>query len=227
MLKKIMGLLFISIILLGSCNRTAEKKESQQDPIDTTTQDSLPRVTDYVPVAQQEIAQDEPLDVAISKIVRAYNMQDSKTLNSYIDKKIGFYTIYRPGVQAIYVHASAIDFNHPIPDYYPYSQSNFSGKVMFGTLPIYDCGKESWTKKGLFCNNKQHPTELSHTAKFMNEILDAKISDAEIQKLKALDAKSYRVILTDKNAPLIFHITKQGKQWVLTVLDRAYGGCDA
>jgi len=227
MLKKIMGLLFLSIILFDSCNRTVDKKEREQDSTDTIISDSLPKVIDSIAVPQQEIAQDEPIDMAISKIVSAYNKQDSKALNSYIDKTIGLYTIYRPGVQAIYVHATSLDFNHPIPEYYPYSPSNFSGKVTFGILPVYDCGKEAWNKKGLFCNNKQHPTELSQTAKFMNEILDSKISGAEIQKLKALDAKSYRVILTDKNAPLIFHITKQGKQWVLTVLDRAYGGCDA
>lgn len=227
MLKNIMVLLFISIIVLGSCNRTADKKESQQDSIATTTADSLPNVMDTLAVPKQEIAQEESIDRAISNIVRAYSMQDSKALNSYIDKTIGLYTIYRPGVQAIYVHATSIDFNHPIPEYYPYPKPNLSGKVTFGILPVYDCGKEAWNKKGLFCNNKQHPTELSQTAKFMNEILEAKISDAEIQKLKALEAKSYRVILTDKNAPLIFHITKQSNRWVLTVIDRAYGSCDA
>lgn len=87
MLKNIMVLLFISIIALGSCNRTADKKESQQDSIATTTADSLPKVMDTLAVPKQEIAQDESIDRAISNIVRAYSMQDSKALNRYIDKQ--------------------------------------------------------------------------------------------------------------------------------------------
>jgi hypothetical protein len=227
MIKKILSVCFIAIFLLSSCNRTAEKKESQLDSIDTTTQDSLPVPQDSMIDIPEEAPQSESLALAITKIIQAFHTQNSRELNNYIDKTVGFYTIYRPGVQAIYTHASAIDFNHPIPEYYPYPQTNFSGKVIFGQLPIYDCGKETWNKKGLFCNNKQHPTELSHTAKFMNEISDAKISNTEIRKLKALEAKSYRVILTDKNAPLIFHLTNQNGKWIFTVLDRAYAGCDA
>ncbi|UIR55687.1 hypothetical protein LZQ00_15630 [Sphingobacterium sp. SRCM116780] len=226
MLRRIFGLCLIFVVLLASCNRTAEKKERQLDSIDTIAKDTLVKPVDSVSIPE-ETSKGESLQQAISAITHAYNTQDTKTLNQYIDNKIGFYTIYRPGVQEIYVHASAIDFNHPIPDYYPYPKSNFSGKVIFGQLPIYDCGKESWNKKGLFCNNKQHPTALSHTAKYMNEILESKISETEMQKLKALEAKSYRVILAEKNASFVFHITQSGDKWILTVIDRAYGGCDA
>ena len=227
LVKKILGVWLIAVFLFSSCNRTAEKKESQLDSIDTIAKDTLPIPSDSTDTIQEQAPQGESLDAAIMNIIQAFNKQDSKALNNYIDKTVGYYTIYRPGVQAIYTHAVAFDFNHPIPDYYPYPHTNFLGKVTIGQLPVYDCGKEAWNKKGLFCNNKQHPTELSHTAKFMNEISDAKISNAEIQKLKALEAKSYRVILTDKNAPLIFHITNKNGKWMFTVLDRAYGGCDA
>lgn len=227
MFNKILAFTLLSIIFLSSCNRTADNKESQRDSIDAIAPDSLSTIVDSIDIPIDETTQEESLDLAIAKITQAFKTQNSKMLNDYIDKTVGFYTLYRPGVQAIYVHATSFDFNRPIPDYYPYTSSSFSGKVTFGPLPTYDCGKEAWSKKGLFCNNKQHPTELSHTAKFMNEILDSKISASEIQKLKALEAKSYRVILTDKNAPLIFHITSRNGKWIFTVLDRAYGGCDA
>lgn len=227
MVKKILGIWFIAVFLLSSCNRTAEKKESQMDSIDTTVIDTRPIPSDSLNAIQEDAPLGESLDAAVMNIVAAFNKQDSNALNDYIDKTVGYYTIYRPGVQAIYTHAATFDFNHPVPDYYPYPHTSFSGKLTLGQLPIYDCGKETWNKKGLFCNNKQHPTELSHTAKFMNEISDAKISNAELKKLKDLEAKSYRVILTDKNAPLIFHITKKDDKWIFTVLDRAYSGCDA
>lgn len=227
MSKRFISLFIIFITVFASCNRTADKKENQVDTTDKILIDTISKPIDTISAVQIDSVQVETLQQAILNITRAYTSHDSKTLNQYIDNKIGYYTIYRPGVQEVYVHDTKIDFNKPIPDYYQHTKSIFSGKLIFAQLPIYDCGKESWSKKGLFCNNKQHPTELSRTAKYMNELQDAKISATEIQKLKDLESKSYRVILADENNPLVFHITKNGEKWILTVLDRAYGGCDA
>lgn len=227
MFKKIFGLLFLFSAMCMSCNRTAEKNDQAADTISPILLDTKALQLDTLATNVDSSITEETLQDAILAITHAFNSNNSKALNAYIDKKIGFYTIYRPGVQEVYQHATKIDFNRPIPEYYPYSKSDFKGKLTFAQLPIYDCGKEVWSKKGLFCDQKKHPHELAQTAKYMNDLLDSNIPASTIQTLKQLEAQSYRVILTEGDEPLIFHITRNSEKWILTVLDRAYGGCDA
>lgn len=227
MLKRTSLLYLVVIILLGSCSRKAEKQADKLNPIDTVSKDTIAVKVDTIPAVEQKKPEAETLEQVILGIKTAFTTHDNTKIAQYIDKSLGFYTIYRPGVQEIYVHATTLDFKKPIPEYYPYSKSNYKGNVVFGQLPIFDCGKGMWNKKGLFCNDKAHPAELSRTAKYMNEFQESKISDSEIQKLKQIESKSHRVILTEGDEPLIFYLTKQGEKWVLTVLDRAYGDCDA
>lgn len=227
MYNKIFGLLLLATIALGSCNGNTEKEENKSDSTQITAVDTNAIATDTISKIDSTLTKGETLSEAILAIIHAYTTNDNKKLNAYIDKEIGFYSIYRPGVQEIYVHAKQIDFDQPIPSYYHYSKYQVKEKLKFAKLPTYDCGKEIWSKKGLYCDNKNHPTELSRTAMYMNEFLDSKIADTEIQYLKQLESKSYRVILTEGDEPLIFHITRSSEKWILTVLDRAYGGCDA
>jgi hypothetical protein len=57
------------------------------------------------------------------------------------------------------------------------------------------------------------PNELSQTAKFMNEIFDAKINNTELQRLRNIESKSYRAIMTsnEHEEPFVFHVTKRRK----------------
>lgn len=171
----------------------------------------------------------ETLEEVLEKLAKAYSDQDSKTVNTYIHPKLGIYIIYRPGALDSYVHQNSFNFSKPIPEYHSYEKLTYKGSLKSGKLPIFDCGTMKWDKLGFYYDKKSRPNELSQTAKFMNEILDAKISNTELQQLKNIEARSYRAIMTSNESeePFVFHVTKEGEKWYITVIDRAYGGCDA
>lgn len=171
----------------------------------------------------------ETLEEVLEKLAKAYSDQDSKTVNTYIHPKLGIYIIYRPGALDSYVHQNSFNFSKPIPEYHSYEKLTYKGPLKSGKLPIFDCGTMKWDKLGFYYDKKSRPNELSQTAKFMNEILDAKISNTVLQQLKNIEARSYRAIMTSNESeePFVFHVTKEGEKWYITVIDRAYGGCDA
>lgn len=224
-------LLFFVLIAL-SAGITSCRNNKKEDKAIRIAQDSIPLDTVSKPDTLQKEPKKEDIETVeevLENIAKAYTEQDGKTINNYIHPKLGIYIIYRPGALDSYVHQNSFSFSKPVPEYHSYEKISYKGPLKSGKLPAFDCGTMKWDKSGFYYDKKSRPNELSQTARFMNEILDAKISSSELQRLKNMEARSYRAIMTssDTEEPLVFHVTKEGGKWYITVIDRAYAGCDA
>lgn len=166
------------------------------------------------------------LTETITRFVRAYNSQDSQKTNAVIHPETGLYVIYRPGAIDRYEHIDRLDFDHPIPSVRKHASFENNYALTFESAPKFSCETEKWNKEGFFCDTTAHPNRLGFLADFLNEHNESDISDEEIKQFHELEGESYQVILTT-DEPLIFHVTRLGDGWYVTLLDRAYGSCDA
>ncbi|WP_104384704.1 hypothetical protein [Sphingobacterium sp. HMA12] len=224
--------LFFFVLICISIGIFSCRNNKKEDKAVKIAQDSIPLDTISKPdTLEKEVKKEdtETLEQVLEKIAKAYTDQDSKTINSYIHPKLGIYIIYRPGALDSYVHQNNFNFSKPVPEYHSYEKLSYKGPLKTGKLPVFDCGTMKWDKLGFFYDKKSRPNELSQTAKFMNEILDAKITGNELQRLRNIEVRSYRAIMTSNESeePFVFHVTKEGEKWYITVIDRAYAGCDA
>jgi len=224
--------LFFFVLICLSIGVISCRNNKKEDKAVKIAQDSIPLDTISKPdTIEKEVKKEdtETLEEVLEKIAKAYTDQDSKTINNYIHPKLGIYIIYRPGALDSYVHQNSFNFSKPVPEYHSYEKLSYKGPLKAGKLPVFDCGTMKWDKLGFFYDKKSRPNELSQTAKFMNEILDAKINKTELQRLRNIETRSYRAIMTSNESeePFVFHVTKEGEKWYITVIDRAYAGCDA
>ncbi|WP_293943296.1 MULTISPECIES: hypothetical protein [unclassified Sphingobacterium] len=224
--------LFFFVLICISIGVFSCRNNKKEDKAVKIVQDSIPLDTISKPdTLEKEVKKEdtETLEQVLEKIAKAYIDQDSKTINNYIHPKLGIYIIYRPGALDSYVHQNNFNFSKPVPEYHSYEKLSYKGPLKTGKLPVFDCGTMKWDKLGFFYDKKSRPNELSQTAKFMNEILDAKITGNELQRLRNIEVRSYRAIMTSNESeePFVFHVTKEGEKWYITVIDRAYAGCDA
>jgi len=224
--------LFFFVLICLSIGVISCRNNKKEDKAVKIAQDSIPLDTISKPdTIEKEVKKEdtETLEEVLEKIAKAYTDQDSKTINNYIHPKLGIYIIYRPGALDSYVHQNSFNFSKPVPEYHSYEKLSYKGPLKAGKLPVFDCGTMKWDKLGFFYDKKSRPNELSQTAKFMNEILDAKINQAELLRLRNIETRSYRAIMTSNESeePFVFHVTKEGEKWYITVIDRAYAGCDA
>lgn len=224
--------LFFFFLICLTISTISCRNNKKEDQVVKVIQDSIPVDSiDKRDTLEKEVIKEdsETLEEVLEKLAKAYSDQDSKTINTYISPKLGIYIIYRPGALDSYVKQSNFNFSKPIPEYHAYEKLTYKGPLKSGKLPVFDCGTMKWDKLGFYYDKKSRPNELSQTAKFMNEILDAKISNTEIQRLQNIESRSYRAIMTsnEREEPFVFHVTKEGEKWYITVIDRAYAGCDA
>ncbi|WP_286856853.1 MULTISPECIES: hypothetical protein [Sphingobacterium] len=224
--------LFFFVLVCISIGVFSCRNNKKEDKAVKIAQDSIPLDTISKPdTLEKEVKKEdtETLEQVLEKIAKAYIDQDSKTINNYIHPKLGIYIIYRPGALDSYVHQNNFSFTKPVPEYHSYEKLSYKGPLKAGKLPVFDCGTMKWDKLGFFYDKKSRPNELSQTAKFMNEILDAKITGNELKRLRNIEIRSYRAIMTSNESeePFVFHVTKEGEKWYITVIDRAYAGCDA
>ena len=212
-MKKILLLALACGLTFSACNQKTSKETA-------TTAD-----TTAAPLAQTEI---NNISEVITRFVRAYDSQDNAKANALIHPELGITIIYRPGASDRFVHVDSLDFQKSIPEYYPYSKVENSYALTFGSLPTYDCGTEKWSKEGLICDTtaSQQTSILTSIAQFEAEFDAVALDDKRKTIISNAEENSYRVILTTSN-PLVFHVKQYQGAWYVTLLDRAYAGCDA
>lgn len=193
-----------------SCSNSSKKNKDQVETADTSA----------------VIFPDDTRDLTevITRFVRAYSSQDNQKANALIHPDLGLYIIYRPGAADTYTHVDSLDFNKPIPEFYPYVKFSNAYTPQFDALPVFDCGSNRWDKLGFYCDTTQQASQLTKIAAFEHDF--GQKSEAEVAEIEALEQDTYRVILTQEDN-LIFHVKKYQDKWYIFVLDRAYGGCDA
>ena len=215
MKKNILYFLSIGLLLFASCNNSKKSDKQQQD--------SIPQVSMNNPEEIQQISE------VISRFARAYLSQDNDKINALINPETGIAIIHRPGVADTYTLVDSIDFKNPVPAHYAYETFQNDQVLTFAPIPEFDCGKDKWTKIGFFCDTTASTTHkpLETIAKFLAEFEDVKFDEAKKKEIEALENGAYRVILAQEKNSLIFHVKKFKNGWFVTILDRAYGSCDA
>lgn len=206
------SLIFICcyVVLMASCTSSNNKNEDTKDTIKSTTV--------IFPEDTRGISE------VITRFARAYLTQDQEKANALIHPDLGLYIIYRPGVADTYQKVDRIDFNRPVPEYFPYTTFENDYVLTFEKLPAFDCGEEKWDKLGFFCDTTSQAHQLTTIATFDQEFNG--VRDTDLAVIKQLESDTFRIILT-KDEHLIFHVKKYMNQWYVVVLDRAYAGCDA
>jgi len=195
-----------------SCNQPNNKQKENKDSVAN-------------PLRVDVIANNE-VQHLIDSFVKAYEQRNDAAVNQLIHPDLGLTIIYRPGVADTFTKIETFDFKKPIPAYYAYPEAKSSYNLTFDKLPDYDCATEKWNKVGLYCDTTVRPVQLSQIVAFELEFEPHKYAKEQISEIQKSEKDSYRVILTGEN-PLVFHLQKYNDNWYVTVLDRAYGGCDA
>lgn len=211
-MKKIAALLFVSLAFLSACNQGQKTTEQTKDSV----QNVVPEV----------VIDSNRFEEVIAQFILAYSRKDNQLANALIHPDLGIKIIHRPGVADTFVQADSLDFAKPVPEYYPYSDLSADYTLTFARLPEFDCGTEKWNKEGLICDTTSRPKQVTNIINFLKEFEEVSYSEEQLQKIKDDENNSYRIILTAPE-PLIFHVQQYKGSWYVTLLDRAYAGCDA
>ena len=164
---------------------------------------------------------DNELENTICSILTAYSEKDTATLNSFINEETGLYVLFRRGVFDEIEKTMQIDFDKPVPEYFPYFEFEKFGKIQYEALPQFDLDSETWNKFGLFVDTTYVDNLLSKTAKNLVEYRGDNIEASLIRQFEEIESKSFRIILVDQNGgEFIFYLTKLNDKWVLTIIDR-------
>jgi len=215
MIRKCLAYFFVCVLLFTACNNSNKKTEEK---LDTTQREAIDQ-----PEEVQQISE------VITRFVRAYISQDNEKINALIHPEEGMAIIYRPGAADTFTLIDTFDFKKPVPEYYAYPPLQNDQVLTFEKLPVYDCGTMKWDKVGFFCDTTANSqTQLLQTIlKFEEEFEPKKHDETNKKRIQELENGSYRVILAQDEESLIFHVKQFGNSWYVTLLDRAYGGCDA
>lgn len=212
-MRNIILVALLGVFFLNSCNQTTKTNTEQKDSLATTVDST---VLDSTRTA----------DDVIHAFVKAYAQKSNAGVNALIHPDLGLKIIHRPGAADTYTKVDSMDFAHPIPHYYPYPKIVSDYALSYGKVPVFDCGTEKWNKSGMYCDTTNRPNQLTTIMNFEKDYEPNKYSNAVLQEIQAQEKASYRVVSTTET-PLVFHLTKYKGAWYVTVLDRAYGSCEA
>lgn len=168
------------------------------------------------------------LESAIIGLVTAFKEKNQSAVSSFVSKEQGVIVLFRFGIFDQYQKTSTIDFETPVPDYFPYYDFSTDLNLSFESLPTYDCSALEWTKIGMFCDTTKTSHLLSKTAKNLNTYMDGNISEKEIKSFENLEKNSHRIVVCDSTeGKFIFYLTRISKRWYLTIIDRVTSDCSS
>ena len=182
-MKNSLLLLATLFLLLTACNSSNKSSDDNK-----TAADSLSQVDTTIDSQQ--------LSEVITRFVRAYISKDNQKVNKLIHPELGLYIISRPGAMDTYQRVDSLDFEHPIPEYFPYNGITNNFALTFDTLPVFDCGTDEWNKLGLIVDTSTVASQLTNIASFKHEFKE--IDDQELSRIKQLEQGTLRVILTSE-----------------------------
>ena len=173
-------------------------------------------------------AKEEKFNTTIKQVVLAFSKQDNAAVSKLINKKIGVYQLYREGVYDNIKKWNTLNFSD---NSFPAVLLNSSKGILlsalfYSTLPVYNCTKETWSKKGLFTDTTKTDHSLSKSCTILNHDEAHRIPKQKIEFYFALESKSRRIVLQDrKGKELVFNLTWIDENWFLTIIDNASSDC--
>ena len=175
-------------------------------------------------------AKEQAFAKTVKQVVSAFSKQDSTALAKFIDQKTGLYQLYRMGVFDAYTRHTTFSFaDSAYPQLLMTNTKNILPlPLTYARLPVWDCDKEAWSKKGLFVDSTRTDHLLSRICKDRNKYVPDNIPQKTIQAFYNLENKSRRLVLFDKNKmELVFYLSYLNGKWYLTIIDNASSDCSA
>ena len=219
MQNKFFVYLLMSLLVCLSCTNT--KKQEASESVDDSGallnegNSSISDTTDRRFVSDM-----------VTAFVKAYNERDNEKINSFIHPETGVIFIHRPGAMDWFEKVSKIDFDKPVPSYYPYGNAENNYQISYEIAPRYDCSTEKWNKTGLIVDLTTQTNFLGPIAANLKEYDDVELDPDYLKQIETAEKNSYRVVLTTPT-PLIFHVKQIDNGWYVTILDRGYADCGA
>ncbi len=166
----------------------------------------------------------------VTKLIKAFSMQDSATLATYIHPQKGVLLLFRQGVFDNLTKLNTISFHDE--NFPQVLFTNCKGiktfPMKYAPLPKFNCDKQSWSKKGLFVDIKKTDHLASSICKNRNKYVPDNIPSSTIQKYYKLELNSRRVVLTGNDYEnLIFYLSYIDGGWYLTMFDEVTCDCSA
>jgi hypothetical protein len=166
-----------------------------------------------------------------SEITNAFAKKNIADINKYINLEIGVYIITRPGAMDAIIHESKLNETKPFSVPYPYKDPGQvkKHKITYGATPKYDCGTQKWDKRGFIADTLTKYNRASDVAYMNGKYGREKPSEEEIEKLKAFENNSRKIVFTEINKikGLVFHLTLINGKWYLFLIDTVASSCEA
>jgi hypothetical protein len=181
---------------------------------------SLIAHTQLVSFAQS--VKEEKFKLAVQEIINGFSKQDSFAVSKYINKQVGIYQLSRMGVFDRYDYLKTISFSHSTysPELFTLSKGIKLLPLRYASLPVFDCEREIWSKRGLFVDTTRTDHLVSRICKMRNKFVPDHIPASKIHFFYDLETKSRRVILYDNNGiELVFYVSYLNRKWYLTIVD--------
>ncbi len=218
MLKRLnLFLLLISFLFgLQSC----ESKVSENQNQNTT-------IAKKIVLKSNKIDSKKELELEILKIISAFEKKDEKTLNSYLDKDLGFYLVPGPGTLLHFEKLEKIDFSNDYISYHEFGKPGLGNyKIKYESFPRYDCENYTWDKYGIFVA-KKYGSVLTGIIENPQNLVEGKIyTNDEIESIRKIDKITKPVILTKKDGDISFGIANYKDKYIITYLEIYQSYCD-
>ncbi len=167
------------------------------------------------------------LELEILKIISAFENKDEKTLNSYLDKDLGFYLVPGPGTLLHFEKSEKIDFSNDYISYHEFGKPGLGNyKIKYESFPRYDCENYTWDKYGIFVA-KKYGSVLTGIIENPQNLVEGKIyTKDEIESIRKVDKITKPVILTKKDGDISFGIAKFKDKYIITYFEIYQSYCD-
>lgn len=176
-------------------------------------------------------AQDDDFNKVIYQVIDGFNQQDASKINTLVNKDVGLIFLFRRGAEVgSFETANKIDFANPVPEYYPFTtvSTDLSKKITHSKLPVFNCDKDNWSKKGIYYNNKGEDKLFTGIIKFLVKYEFIEIDTTTYKKYQNVEQNSRRIVVVDNDGEsLVFYLTEIDNQWYLTIIDRVSDDCSA
>ncbi len=216
MLKRLNLFMLLIVFFLGfqSCDLITSAKQNESNTIDNNI------------VTPKKIDAKKELELEIRKISSAFENKDEKTLNTYVDKDLGFYLVPGPGTLLHFEKLEKIDFSNSYIAYHQFGKQLGDSKVKYESFPSYDCENYEWDKYGIFVGRK-YGSILTWIIENPQNLVEGKIyTKEEIETIHQIDKITKRVIITKKDGDISFGIAKVKDKYIITYLEIYQSYCD-
>ena len=151
-------------------------------------------------------------------------------LNKLINKTYGMCQLYRTGAMDRYSNYKKIDDSTLMyMDSHEITAKDIKKFILqYGKLPVYDCDKNSWSRRGYCTDSVKRFSPVTTIVNFEIKYEQFKITKKEKSDIRFIEQNSRKVIFTSsKGDGLIFYLCYISGKWYVSILDMVTTDCSA